>query len=34
MGQWLWIEQLTGMPNSKAISKWIAAHIIATGGFL
>lgn len=34
MGQWLWIEQLTGLPISKAIAKWIAAHIIATGGFL
>ena len=23
MGQWLWIEQLTGMPISKSIVKWV-----------
>ena len=34
MGQWLWIEQLTGMPISKAIVKWISGHIHATGGVL
>ena len=32
MGQWLWIEQLTGMPISKAIAKWVSSHVNATGG--
>lgn len=27
MGQWLWIEQLTGMPISDAIVKWIKENI-------
>ena len=27
MGQWLWIEQLTGLPISDSIVKWIKAHI-------
>lgn len=32
MGQWLWIEQLTGLPISKAIVKWISEHINHHGG--
>lgn len=32
MGQWLWIEQLTGLPISDAIVDWIKSHI--TGGCL
>ena len=32
MGQWLWIEQLTGLPISKAIVKWINEHINYHGG--
>lgn len=27
MGQWLWIEQLTGLPISDAIVEWIQRHI-------
>ena len=27
MGQWLWIEQLTGLPISNAIVDWVKAHI-------
>lgn len=30
MGQWLWIEQLTGLPISKAIIKWMKKNIKTT----
>ena len=26
MGQWLWIEQLTGLPISDAIIRWIKSR--------
>ena len=34
MGQWLWIEQLTGLPISDAIVEWIQRHIHNADKFL